>query len=534
VSVKKEYDIGLVVPLKEEFQYVADMAEVIGRHAYDGTFFYEMDFDGGSTIACIVGEMGPLPASHSTNRLLSFANVKLVVVIGLAGALDKDVLLGDVVVADEVNEFLAKSKAVEAGEGYEFKFSGRHTRMEYSLRETVNHFDVSGGDCLAKWHSSAKADFDALESEADRSLCKSPPTLHVGSIASGDVVGAAKAFTDQLLEIDRKFLALDMEAAGVVKAASDRLNPVRVLVVRGISDFADDRKKELDRQGQGVWRRLSVRNATSFFMSLLTWDDFRSCIGLANNEAVNQHDFEPVRIVEGLREQTGGPWLVGVLFGLHSQAPVLSDNDEVTSKDIGAARTTDRRLDEMMSCVERVQSAMSEGSITADSVCEQLGEAIDAFQATLDAAGTELLRQFDEVILTIFAPVDEMEAGEFEETLGDIAAMIDDERLDEAEQMLTGLDARQSRVRELVADLHFSRRQYEEVVQLLNTCDPETLRRRELENFIASCYEVSRHETARTLLQLHSREFRDAAGQLFQRHISSRYPDAASGLEDKG
>ena len=48
MSVKKEYDIGLVVPLKEEFQYVADMAAVIGRHAYDGTFFYEMDFDGGS------------------------------------------------------------------------------------------------------------------------------------------------------------------------------------------------------------------------------------------------------------------------------------------------------------------------------------------------------------------------------------------------------------------------------------------------------------------------------------------------------
>lgn len=534
MPAKKEYDIGLVVPLKEEFQYVANIAAVIDRHAYDGTFFYEMDFGGVSTIACFVGDMGSLPALHATNRLLSFANVKLVVVLGLAGALDKDVSLGDVVVADEVNEFLAKSKAVEADEGYELKFSGRHTRMVYSLRETVNHFDVSGGDCLAKWHDSAKADFDALESEVDRSLCNSPPSLHIGSIASGDVVGAAKAFTDQLLEIDRKFLALDMEAAGVVKAASDRLNPVRVLVVRGISDFADERKKEFDNQGQGAWRRLSVRNATSLFASLLVWNEFRSCIGLTNDVAAGEHDFEAARIVEGLRERTGGPWLVGVLLGLHSQAPALSDDGEMTAKSIGAARVNDARLDEMMSCVERVESAMNARSITGDAMREQLGEAIDTYRATLDAGGTEWLRQFDDVILTILAPVDDVESSEVEETLREIEAMIDEERLDEADQMLAVLDVRQSRVRELIADVHFRRRQYGEVVRLLNSCDPETLSRRELEHFIASCYESSRHETARMLLQLHAREFDDAAAQLLQRHISSRYPDAARGLEDKG
>ncbi len=113
LSGKSEYDIGLVVPLKEEFRYVIEIAAVKDRHTYDGTILYELDFAGGSTIACIVGEMGPLPTLHSTNRLLSFANVKLVILLGFAGALDKQVKLGDVVVADDVNEFLAKSKAVD-------------------------------------------------------------------------------------------------------------------------------------------------------------------------------------------------------------------------------------------------------------------------------------------------------------------------------------------------------------------------------------------------------------------------------------
>ncbi len=523
---KKEYDIGLIVPLKEEFQYIADIASVKSHQPYDGAFFYEMDFGGTNTIACIVGEMGPLPASQATNRLLSFAKVKLVILLGLAGALDKDVLLGDVVVAEEVNEYLAKSKAVEAGESYEFKISGRHTRIDYSLREVVNNFDISGGDCLAKWHNSAKADFDALESVVDRSLCKSPPGFHVGSIASGDVVGAAKAFTDQLLKIDRKFLALDMEAAGVVKAASDRLNPVRVLAVRGISDFADERKKEFDDQGKGAWRRLSVRNATSFCSSLLLWKDFRLCIGLMNDVVANQRDFEPVGIVKGLRSETGGPWLVGVLFGLHSQAPVFSDKGEVSPKDISAARVTDEPLDEMMKSVEMVKSAMNTRSITAGAISKQLGQALNAFRATLGTDGTKLLSQFDEVILSILDPVHEIESNELAETLGAIEAMIDDQRLDEAEQMLAILDASQNSVRELITDLHFARQQYEKVVRLLKSHNPQALSRRELEHFITSCYELSQYENASKWLQVHIGAFNDAAGKLFQRHIRSRYPDA--------
>lgn len=534
MSTKEEYHIGLVVPLKEEFRYVDEIAAVRNRYPFDGTFLYEMDFGGVKTIACIVGDMGQLPAMHATNRLLSFADVKIVVLIGLAGGLDNNVMLGDVVVADEVNEFLAKSKAVESIQGLRFKFSGRHTRLDYTLRETINHFDVSGGNCLEKWHKSVRTDFDALGPNIDRSLCNSPPTLHLGSIASGDVVGAAQGFTDQLLEINRKFLALDMEAAGVVKSASDRLNPVRVLVLRGISDFADERKAEFDQQEKGVWRRLSMRNATFFFLSLLGWEEFRSCIGLAMDNADEHSQLEADCILQELRMRIGGPWIVGVLFRLHGQAPVLSDKGEVTTNDIGVARISDRSVDEMMRCVERIRSAMEKRRITSNEVCKQLGDAIEAFKATLDAPSVELLKQFDEVILTIFTQTYEVESNELEETLGHVEAMIDDGRLDEAEQMLAVLDERQSRVRELLADLYFSRGQYTEVVRLLSSCEPETLSRRELEHQIASCYELSRHEVAGILLQKHAHQFRDTAGQLFQLNIRSRYRTEAYISKDKG
>ena len=49
---------------------------------------------------------------------LSVQRFSLVVLLGLAGALDKDVAVGDVAVAAEVNEFQANSKAESADEGY--------------------------------------------------------------------------------------------------------------------------------------------------------------------------------------------------------------------------------------------------------------------------------------------------------------------------------------------------------------------------------------------------------------------------------
>lgn len=110
------------------------------------------------------------------------------------------------------------------------------------------------------------------------------------------------------------------------------------------------------------------------------------------------------------------------------------------------------------------------------------------------------------------------------EAIHQISTVIDEQRLDEAEQMLAGMDARQSESRRLTADVRFGKRQYDEVIELLGPCDPETLSRRELEHLVASCYESSRHGDAKVLLQQHAHSYDDAAGRLFRQHISSKYP----------
>src|SRR5262245_29914852 len=101
------------------------------------------------------------------------------------------------------------------------------------------------------------------------------PQLHIGHVASGNTVGAAQGYAVELRGIDRKFLALEMEAAGVAQAARGRQSPIDFLVVRGISDFSDQRKAQLDAAYSGGWRKYAMASASAFLLELLRSETFR-------------------------------------------------------------------------------------------------------------------------------------------------------------------------------------------------------------------------------------------------------------------
>jgi len=90
-----------------------------------------------------------------------------------------------------------------------------------------------------------------------------------GHIASGQVVAAAGAFGNWLRSNrDRSYLAIEMEAAGVLAAVHKQLDPQHTMIIRGISDFGDARKKELDRIAKGALRVLAMRNCIRFLFGM--------------------------------------------------------------------------------------------------------------------------------------------------------------------------------------------------------------------------------------------------------------------------
>lgn len=273
---KRPFTVGLLVPLKEEWAQLTHVFPIIKHDLADPRdhdFYYSLDpgIPDVRIVATFLGEMGPTPSSQRASRLIDGFQPQLMVIVGIAGSLDRDVKLGDVVVATEINDFDSTSKAEAAADSFEIRRSGKRISADYALSQAVIHFSEQACDIYEQWRHAVKRDGSDLKVTLD----VEGPMDHAGHVASGNVVAAAKAFKEELRRIDRKFLAIEMEAAGVATASWERQFPVKWLSLRGISDLGDEQKKELDATERGAFRKVAMRSAAQYLKALLSWTELR-------------------------------------------------------------------------------------------------------------------------------------------------------------------------------------------------------------------------------------------------------------------
>jgi nucleoside phosphorylase len=134
---------------------------------------------------------------------------------------------------------------------------------------------------------------------------RNKPECHlIDKLASGPFVIASTPFWDDHIAAGNRLVrAVEMEAAGVGAASRAWSKPL--LVVRGISDFADERKSQLDAQGSGHWQKYAARNAAAMLQILLPM-----CFPLpsvyATGRSVPAHSTEPESVSDRPRT-TGRP-----------------------------------------------------------------------------------------------------------------------------------------------------------------------------------------------------------------------------------
>jgi nucleoside phosphorylase len=274
-----EFEVGLIVPLAEEFDYVRELLPPKRTIARDASFYFELETPARAPrmVATVLGDMGPMSAAIATERLLAEFAVREVAMVGIAGALKDDIELGDVVIASKVDYYQQAAKVVtgEAG-GIEFLLAGNVFQgPPYLLQIARNlRWMPEHAKTVSDWKAGTAArrrDLD-LPAEPGRDTAE----YSIAPIASGDIVGAASEFTRWLqTNRDRSLAAIEMESAGAAYAAYSRVEGVPVLVVRGISDFADARKAELDKtessHRKGAWRRYATLNAVDLLVRILTF-----------------------------------------------------------------------------------------------------------------------------------------------------------------------------------------------------------------------------------------------------------------------
>jgi nucleoside phosphorylase len=516
---RRQFDIGIVVPLREEFRYILEVAPQLEAIPHAGTYFYRLDFGATSAVCCVVDQMGTLPALQAATRLLEFVDVKMLAVLGVAGGLDDDVALGDVVVAAEINEFQANSKAESTESGYEFRYSGRHWSLEYQIREALTNFEFSGKELFDGWKAATTGHYSDL-GLTDKVDVNYPASVHFGPIASGNVVAASSAFVSEVKRIDRKFVAIDMEAAGVAFAAGERIHPLPCLIIRGISDRADEKKKALDGQGKKAWRRYAVRNATAFLLMLLRWEGFLMATGLQPRTSTSGSDGLAGKLASELKACIGGPWLAGVIFGIYQHGPAVLDAGIVPA-DLSRLRVLDARIRKLLDSAEEAKEALlADGDVSKAAKC--VAHLVEGYRGEAGTSNVDaILGGFDQVVLAILCPDEENQ--QVESLLLQAEKLEEDTGAGEVAEFLKEFIGLHPLIRERYIDALATSHRWSEIVVLIKDIDKAQLSRLELEHGFSACAETGLSDRASALIRQHQSAYGDNSAKVFRRQVGRRY-----------
>ena len=279
-------DIGIVIALHEEFRELFRDIEHDTKPIIEpalGQYYYLFERATGrgrpfKGVATSIGQMGPTKAAAVTERLLARFNPKTIAMVGIAAGIHSDVKLGDVAVARQVDEYLSSAKAGPAttGAGFDFQLGGEVYRGSEDLVNAASNLEFAFKPDFGKWQAQCWRTLLELVGEPKATelvtsdLARREPHIEPVHLASGPVVGAAEAFSEWLHQKgNRNYKALDMESGGVMASATSRSEGMRTLILRGISDYGDERKKKLEAVGKGALRTWAMRNALQLLWTLL-------------------------------------------------------------------------------------------------------------------------------------------------------------------------------------------------------------------------------------------------------------------------
>ncbi len=266
-------DLAVVIALREEFR---ELLGVFGTPTPSHTpdlRAYAFERGAYRCVATFVGEMGETAAAIVADRLIAAWTPESIVVAGITGGIHKDIRVGDVLVPTQAEQALQDGKV----EGGVFKPGAPAYRSDFTLQGAVSGLEFDHAEVFRQWRAEAQQDLESLIPSApdrqrllDGDLVRTEPLIHAeGHVLTVPMVIADPVASNILQGHDRHAKGVEMESAAVLKVAQSRNQPVRALAIRGISDYGDARKEELDGIGGGALRKYAMRNALRLLLALL-------------------------------------------------------------------------------------------------------------------------------------------------------------------------------------------------------------------------------------------------------------------------
>lgn len=227
-SASRSRSIGLVTIKATEARAVIDIFGLTkNRETPSGQDFYTGTVESADGAVDLIAtrtlEQGQRSIMPTLENLRRHSNPAIFILVGIGGAINRDLVIGDVVVATRVVYYDLRRETPEAAHR-----RGEERHAPAVIAHALNSFFTDYRDPAQ------------LESSAG------PFRVLPGLIGSGDAVimDAESQIRKFLLAYNEKVLAVDMEAGGLTQFCHEAPPPChpRWLIVRGISDLADQAK----------------------------------------------------------------------------------------------------------------------------------------------------------------------------------------------------------------------------------------------------------------------------------------------------
>jgi nucleoside phosphorylase/predicted nucleotidyltransferase len=211
--------------------------------------------------SAIFPRMGMAPAAVTTKGLVDFLSPQLVMLVGIAGGISpEDVSLGDLVIPEAIFDYEAV-KVTHKGE----EPNGMIAPISPAPYQLIKQQDWS------RWTKNVgrtRPGHGLLSSALGRMRGRPMKELRIhfdGPMASGHKVIADAERGQALRAVHRKTTSIDMESWGVAEACISSRHPTPFVVIKAISDYADEQKND-------GWHEFCCRAAATFAVELLTKD----------------------------------------------------------------------------------------------------------------------------------------------------------------------------------------------------------------------------------------------------------------------
>ncbi len=175
---------------------------------------------------------GPSTAAIFASVALMHCEPSLIVMTGICGGISDEVKLGDIIIADQVYDFLS-SKLTDDGQRPSFE----PHRLNDSISSIVNHeLQDWKLDTSTLWFGKLFAAKCELVADAKVAL---------GHFGTSSSVVASDSVKEEIALHDRKTLAIDMEAYSVANATKLlRESRTDFMILKSVSDNANSNKKD--------------------------------------------------------------------------------------------------------------------------------------------------------------------------------------------------------------------------------------------------------------------------------------------------